>query len=122
MSTESGLCTTWEDQGTWLGYCDKYADYFTQGKTFENLMENLTDLYQDLSGGHSPSIRRFNDQVGILEDQDMIFNLHLLGCVMLRSGGRHDWYENPRTKVYQPVPRCEKINKSLAKYIIKQLS
>ena len=122
MNTDSGFCTTWEDEDMWLGYCDEYADYLTQGKTPEDLMQRLGSLHQELTGGHSPAIRYPREPIGPLQDEDMIFSLHLLGCVLLRSGGHHDWYENPRTKVYQPVPRCEKINKSLAKYILKQLS
>jgi len=25
-------------------------------------------------------------------------------CVLIRHGGRHDWYQNPNTGVCQPVP------------------
>ncbi|MGB9775476.1 MAG: addiction module toxin, HicA family [Anaerolineae bacterium] len=35
---------------------------------------------------------------------------------------RHDWYQNPRTKVSQPVPRPNEINEHLARHIIKMLS
>jgi mRNA interferase HicA len=44
-----------------------------------------------------------------------------LGCVLIRHGARHDWYQNPKTKVSQPVPRHREITESLAKYIIKML-
>jgi len=27
------------------------------------------------------------------------------GGVLIRHGGKHDWYQNPVTKVCQPVPR-----------------
>ncbi|MFW6359376.1 MAG: type II toxin-antitoxin system HicA family toxin [Chroococcales cyanobacterium] len=28
-----------------------------------------------------------------------------MGCVLIRHGGKHDWYQNPDTKVSQAVPR-----------------
>jgi len=28
-----------------------------------------------------------------------------VGCVLLRHGARHDWYQNPKTGFCQPVPR-----------------
>jgi len=33
----------------WLGYIEEFPDYMTQGKTLEELQENLRDIYQDLS-------------------------------------------------------------------------
>jgi mRNA interferase HicA len=27
------------------------------------------------------------------------------GCLLIRHGGEHDWYQNSLTKVSQPVPR-----------------
>lgn len=44
-----------------------------------------------------------------------------MGCIFIRHGGRHDWYQNPTTKVAQPVPRHDEINDNLAKHIIKML-
>jgi mRNA interferase HicA len=52
---------------------------------------------------------------------DLIRNIESLGCVLIRHGGRHDWYQNPETKVSQPVPRHREITDSLAKYIIRKL-
>ncbi|MEW6733089.1 MAG: type II toxin-antitoxin system HicA family toxin [Acidobacteriota bacterium] len=49
-------------------------------------------------------------------------NLESIGCVFIRHGSKHDWYQNPRTKVSQPVPRHREIKESLAKHIIKMLS
>jgi hypothetical protein len=45
-----------------------------------------------------------------------------LGCVLIRHGGNHDWYQNLNTKVSQPVPRHREIADSLAKHILKMLS
>jgi predicted RNA binding protein YcfA (HicA-like mRNA interferase family) len=41
--------------------------------------------------------------------------------VLVRHGGRHDWYQNPHTGVPQPVPRHSEINENLAKHILKKL-
>ena len=43
------------------------------------------------------------------------------GCLLIRHGGRHDWYQNPKTGVSQPVPRHREIKEFLAKYILKKL-
>ena len=52
----------------------------------------------------------------------LIKKLNNLGCVLIRHGGKHDWYHNPDTKISQPVPRHREIADSLAKHIIKMLS
>ena len=43
------------------------------------------------------------------------------GCELLRHGGRHDIYVNPRTGQKQPVPRHREIDEALAKHILKYL-
>jgi mRNA interferase HicA len=52
---------------------------------------------------------------------DLIREIERLGCVLIRHGARHDWYQNPETKISQPVPRHREIADGLAKYIIKKL-
>lgn len=52
---------------------------------------------------------------------DLVRELEKLGCVLIRHGANHDWYQNPRTKISQPVPRHREINERLAKHIIKML-
>ena len=52
---------------------------------------------------------------------DLIRELEKLGCVLIRHGANHDWYQNPRTRISQPVPRHREINERLAKHIIKML-
>lgn len=53
--------------------------------------------------------------------RDLIRELEKMGCVLIRHGAKHDWYQNPRTKVAQPVPRHREINEHLARHIIKML-
>lgn len=48
----------WQSDGMWLGYLEDYPDYMTQGETLEELEANLRDLYEDLAGGHIPSVRK----------------------------------------------------------------
>lgn len=43
------------------------------------------------------------------------------GCVLHRSGSRHDIYINPKTGRKQPVPRHAEINNQLVKHILKKL-
>lgn len=52
---------------------------------------------------------------------ELIKKIESLGCIFIRHGRRHDWYQNPRTKISQPIPRHREITDSLAKYIIKML-
>ena len=56
-----------------------------------------------------------------MKRRDLIRKLEKNGCVLLRHGGKHDWYHNPETKVSQPIPRHREINDYLAKHIIKVL-
>ncbi|HYJ87116.1 MAG TPA: type II toxin-antitoxin system HicA family toxin [Pyrinomonadaceae bacterium] len=56
-----------------------------------------------------------------MKRRDLIKTLADMGCVLVRHGGKHDWYLNPRTKQSQPVPRHNEINEFLAKAIIRKL-
>ncbi|MBI4707571.1 MAG: type II toxin-antitoxin system HicA family toxin [Candidatus Omnitrophica bacterium] len=56
-----------------------------------------------------------------MKRKDLIRQLEEMDCVFLRHGGNHDWYQNPRTKVAQPIPRHNEINENLSKHIIKML-
>lgn len=57
-----------------------------------------------------------------MKRRDLIKKLESMGCVLIRNGGRHDWYTNLLTKQSQPVPRHAEINEHLAKSIIKTLA
>ena len=56
-----------------------------------------------------------------MKQTDLVRRLESAGCLLVRHGGKHDWYTNPRTGVYQPVPRHREINEQLAKNILKRL-
>jgi len=55
------LC--WQDEGAWFGYLQDYPDYWTQGKTLNDLKEHLKDLYRDVTSGEIPGIRKVEDLV-----------------------------------------------------------
>ena len=48
----------WQDDDMWLGYLEEYPDYWTQGETEEELKENLLDIYQELTDGIIPNVRK----------------------------------------------------------------
>ncbi|MBF0410797.1 MAG: type II toxin-antitoxin system HicA family toxin [Candidatus Riflebacteria bacterium] len=52
---------------------------------------------------------------------DLIREIEKLACVLIRHGGKHDWYQNPVTRVSQPVPRHREIDENLARHILKML-
>jgi len=57
-----------------------------------------------------------------MKRRELIKRLEEMGCVLVRHGGKYDWYTNQITKQSQPVPRHKDINENLAKSIIKKLS
>jgi len=48
----------WQHEGAWIGYLTEFPDYWTQGETHEELVENLKDLYQELASGRILEVRR----------------------------------------------------------------
>ena len=57
-----------------------------------------------------------------MKRKDLLKKIFSLGCVLVRHGGRHDLYINPKTGKKQPIPRHSEIDESLAKHILKELS
>jgi predicted RNase H-like HicB family nuclease len=53
----------WEEDGAWLGYLQDYPDYWTQGDNLEDLKDHLRDMYQDITSGAVPGIRRVAELV-----------------------------------------------------------
>ncbi len=56
-----------------------------------------------------------------MKRKELIKRLEQIGCIFIRHGGKHDWYQNPQTRVSQPIPRHSEINEGLAKHILKML-
>jgi hypothetical protein len=51
----------WQHGDWWLGYLEEYPDYWTQGETLQELVEQLKDLFLDLSGGQVPGARQVGE-------------------------------------------------------------
>ncbi len=47
-----------QDDDMWLGHLEEYSDYMTQGKSLEELKENLKDIYDDLASSAIPYVRK----------------------------------------------------------------
>ncbi|MBF0563983.1 MAG: type II toxin-antitoxin system HicA family toxin [Nitrospirae bacterium] len=56
-----------------------------------------------------------------MKREELIKILAEMGCIFIRHGGNHDWYQNPRTKVSQPIPRHKEIDNYIGKHVIKML-
>jgi predicted RNA binding protein YcfA (HicA-like mRNA interferase family) len=44
-----------------------------------------------------------------MKRRDLIRQIEQNGCVFIRPGGRHDWYQNPKTGACQTIPRHREI-------------
>ena len=48
----------WQDDDMWLGYLEEFPDYLTQGVSVEDLEAHLRDIYEDVTTGKIPCVRR----------------------------------------------------------------
>lgn len=53
----------WREEDFHLGHFEDYPAYATQGKTLEELLENLKDLYRDVTSGEVPYIKKVDELV-----------------------------------------------------------
>jgi predicted RNase H-like HicB family nuclease len=51
----------WQDDDAWLGYLQDYPDYWTQGESFDDLIEHLKDLYREVESGELPGVRKVGE-------------------------------------------------------------
>ena len=58
MSVKTIRYVYWKEDDAWLGYLEDYPDYMTQGETLDELRENLRDIFDEVTGGHIPGVRR----------------------------------------------------------------
>ena len=56
-----------------------------------------------------------------MKRRELLKVLNKMGCIFIRHGGTQDWYQNPKTKAAQPIPRHNEIKEYLAQHIIKKL-
>jgi len=57
-----------------------------------------------------------------MKRRDLIKRIEGFGSQLLRHGGKHDIYHNPKTGATQPVPRHKEINEILARKIVRDLA
>ena len=53
----------WPEDDAWLGYLQDWPDYWTQGESYDDLIEHLQDLYRDITGGKVPGARKLGTLV-----------------------------------------------------------
>jgi hypothetical protein len=53
----------WQEEEHYLGYFEDFPDYLTQGRTHQELLENLRDLYRDFASGEIPYIKKVDELV-----------------------------------------------------------
>ena len=53
--------TFWQDGEFYLGFLNEYPDYWTQGSSKEDLLENLRGLLTDLESGDIPFVRKVEE-------------------------------------------------------------
>ena len=56
-----------------------------------------------------------------MKRRDLVRHLEAHGCQLLREGGRHSVYVNPRVRKVSAVPRHREINEHLARRICHDL-
>lgn len=57
-----------------------------------------------------------------MKRKELIKKITSFGCELVRHGGRHDLYINPKTGKKQPILRHDEIDEHLTKHIIKELA
>ena len=53
----------YQEDSLWVGWLEEFPDYHTQGKTFDELKNNLKEIYDDVTGGEIPHIRKRGELV-----------------------------------------------------------
>ena len=57
-----------------------------------------------------------------MKRRDLVNKIEEGGAIFIRNGRKHGWFQNPQTKISQPVPLHSEINEMPAKSIIKKLA
>jgi len=55
--------TYYQENNMLVGWLEDYPDYRSQGKTLEELKQNLKEIYEDITGGKVPHVRRRGELV-----------------------------------------------------------
>jgi len=55
--------TDYKEDEMWIGWLKEYPDYRSQGESLPELKENLKDIYNELTSGNIPGVRRIGELV-----------------------------------------------------------
>lgn len=53
----------YEEDDMWIGWLEEYPDYRTQGETLTELKENLKEIFEELTSGQIPAVRKVGELV-----------------------------------------------------------
>lgn len=53
----------YKEDDMWIGWLEEYPDYRTQGETVTELKENLKDIFEELTSGRIPAVRKVGELV-----------------------------------------------------------
>ena len=93
------------------------------GRWLEDATAYLDRHHETLAAKHPEILDTIRESKALGDDVkgDLIRAIEGMGCVLVRHGGKHDWYSNPNTGVSQPVPRHREIKEHLARQILRML-
>jgi predicted RNase H-like HicB family nuclease len=114
----------WTDDGWLVGRLKEVPGVFSQGETMEELEENIRDAYRLMMEDQETPGDEYRDagnQDRPLKRREFVQALVALGCILKRSGSRHDIYLNTANGRTAPVPCHQEIKDSLCMLIRKQL-
>ncbi len=63
LSKASAKFIYYNDDGLLVGWLEEYPDYKTQGRTLDELKENLKDIYEDLNSDKVPHVRKYGELI-----------------------------------------------------------
>ena len=51
----------YQEDDMFIGWLEEYSDYKTQGESLQELMENLKDIYKELTSGSIPNVLKVGE-------------------------------------------------------------
>ena len=104
----------------WIGWIEEVPGVNSQGRTREELLENLQDALEealemnraDAAGGSRRHLR--GSEHSSVKRHELLAHLRRHGCVLVREGRRHSWWGNPVNNQRSAVPRHIEIPDPLA--------
>jgi predicted RNase H-like HicB family nuclease len=51
----------YQEDDMFIGWLEEFPDYRTQGESLQELMENLKDIYNELTSGSIPNVHKVGE-------------------------------------------------------------